>query len=167
MTTKTAKIPRRASLTTGTPQFERAGHRPHCLHRGAGHPLHTSWPETMPNIGETPETILSCSANTLSFLVAPSMSTACLTSMPAFGRLLTAGISEGRGARQIQPHESQLRSGRVGAGAGRSGSGPGGRVVRVIAVGVMMVRVPSGWRWRVQPGAWCFKRWWVRQYVHR
>lgn len=49
------------------------------------------------------------------------------------------------------------------AGSGHSGSGPGGRVVLVIPVGVLMVRVPSGVRWRVQPRAWCFNRWWVRQ----
>ncbi len=49
------------------------------------------------------------------------------------------------------------------AGVGQAGSGPGGRVERVIPVGEVMVRVPSGSNCRVQPGAWCFSRWWVRQ----
>ncbi len=50
--------------------------------------------------------------------------------------------------------------GGTGAGAGQAGSvsGPGGRVVRVIPVGVVMVRVPSAWKSRVQPGAWCLSR---------
>ncbi len=53
------------------------------------------------------------------------------------------------------------------SGSGQSGSGsisgPGGRVVRLIPVGVVMVRVASSWKWRVQPGAWCLSLWWVRQ----